>query len=139
MVQLYNMERLVIDTSALLAVLLNEPSRALLIRAAEGYDLVGAPSLPWEVGNALIAGFRRRRMSAPQVHQAWASYEAVPVRLAEIDTERALKIALDTGLYAYDAYVLEAARAERLLLLTLDRALERTARRLGLRIREVQE
>jgi predicted nucleic acid-binding protein len=71
------------------------------------------------------------------VRQAWAGYEAVPVRLAEIGAEGALEIALETGLYAYDAYVLETARAERLPLLTLDRALERAAHRLGLRIREV--
>lgn len=127
------------DTSALLAVLLNEPARPTLISATEGYDLVGAPTLPWEVGNALVAGFRRGRLSVSQVRRAWASYEAVPVRLAEISAEQALEIALETGLYAYDAYVLETARAERLPLLTLDHALERAARRLGLRIREVEE
>lgn len=133
------MAYLVMDTSALLAVLLNEPARPTLISATEGYDLVGAPTLPWEVGNALVAGFRRGRLSVSQVRRAWASYEAVPVRLAEISAEQALEIALETGLYAYDAYVLETARAERLPLLTLDHALERAARRLGLRIREVEE
>jgi predicted nucleic acid-binding protein len=105
----------------------------------KGHDLVRAPTLPWEVGNALVAAFRRRRLSVSQVRQAWASYEAVPVRLAKIAPGRALEIAPDTGLYAYDAYVLETARAEQLPLLTLDRALERTAHRLGLRIMEVEE
>ncbi len=78
-------------------------------------------------------------MSASQVRQAWASYQTVPVRLAEIDAEHALEIALEAGLYAYDAYVLETARAERLPLLTLDRGLERAAHRLGLRMREFEE
>jgi predicted nucleic acid-binding protein len=64
---------LVMDTSALLAVLLNEPARRALIRSTEGHDLVGAPTLPWEVGNALVAAFRRRRLSVSQVRQAWAS------------------------------------------------------------------
>lgn len=133
------MAHLVIDTSALLAVLLNEPARPALISATEGYDLVGAPTLPWEVGNALVAGFRRNRLSASQIRQAWASYQTVPVRLAEIDAEHALEIALEAGVYAYDAYVLETARAERLPLLTLDRGLERAAHRLGLRMREFEE
>jgi predicted nucleic acid-binding protein len=133
------MAGLVMDTSAVLAVLLNEPARPALINATQGYDLVGAPTLPWEVGNALVAGFRRSRLSPSQVRQAWAGYQAVPVRLTEIAAERALEIALETGLYAYDAYVLETARAERLPLLTLDRALEQAAHRLGLRIREVEE
>src|SRR6266404_4719909 len=131
------MEHLVIDTSALLAVLLNEPTRPALVRATTGCELVGAPTLPWEVGNALVSGFRQKRLSASQVHQAWRSYQAVPVRLVEIDSERALDIALQVGLYAYDAYVLETARAERLPLLTLDRGLERAAHSLGLRMREI--
>jgi len=133
------MSSVVIDTSALLAVLLNEPTRAALIRATEGCGLVGAPSLPWEVGNALVAGFRRNRLSAADVRKAWASYQTVPVRLAGIDAEHALEIALEMGLYAYDAYVLETARAERLVLLTLDRGLARAARRLGLRMMELEE
>ncbi len=133
------MAYLVIDTSALLAVLLNEPARPALISATDGYGLVGAPTLPWEVGNALVAGFRRKRLSASQVREAWASYQTVPVRLAEINAEHALEIALEAGLYAYDAYVLETASAERLPLLTLDRGLERTAHRLGLKMREFEE
>lgn len=127
----------VIDTSALLAVLLNEPSRPALISATEGYGLVGAPSLPWEVGNALVAGVRRARLSAADVRHAWASYQAVPVRLVSIDMGRALTVAMESGLYAYDGYVLETARAERLPLLTLDRGLARAAQRLGLHMMEV--
>ena len=85
-------------------------------------------------------GVRRSRLSGWQVCQAWASYKAVPVRLAEISGERALDIAVETGLYAYDdAYVLKTARSEGLPLLTLDHALERAAHRLGLRVREIEE
>jgi predicted nucleic acid-binding protein len=128
----------VIDTSAVLAVLLNEPERSALIRATQGHSLIGAPTLPWEIGKALVAGFRRNRLSASQMRQAWASYQEVPVRLAEVDMERALGIAVEAGLYAYDAYVLEVARAERSPLLTLDRELAKAAHRLGLRIVEFE-
>jgi predicted nucleic acid-binding protein len=132
------MASLVIDTTVLLAVLLNEPTRPALIRGTEGYSLVGAPSLPWEVGNALVAGVRRRRISTTALRRAWASYRTIPVRLAEIDAESALQAALEAGLYAYDAYVLETARAERLPLLTLDRALARAASRLGVKTMEYE-
>ncbi len=132
------MASLVIDTSALLAVLLNEPTRPALIGATEGYALVGAPSLPWEVGNALVAGFRRRRLSIANVRQAWAIYQAVPIRLANIDAGRAVDLALELGLYAYDGYVLETARTERLALLTLDLGLARAAQRIGLKLQEVE-
>jgi len=125
-------------TSAVLAVLLNEPTRSALISAAEGYGIVGAPSLPWELGNALIAGVRRRRLSLEAVRQAWANYQQVPARLVEINAERALEIAMELELYAYDAYVLETARSERLPLLTLDVRLARAAQRLGLRLMEFE-
>lgn len=130
---------LVIDTSAVLAVLLNEPTRAALIAVTDGSRLVAAQSLTAEVGNALMTGYRRKRLSAKEVLGAWSAYQDVTVRLAEIDVRNALEIAIELGLYAYDAYVLETARAERLPLLTLDRGLARAAHRLGLRLVEVEE
>lgn len=132
------MTNLVIDTSAVLAVLLNEPTRPALIRATQGYGLVGAPSLPWELGNALIAAVRRQRLSGGSARRAWASYGTVPVRLAEIDVEHALEIAMELNLCAYDAYVLETARAERLCLLTLDNGLAQAARRLKVKTMEFE-
>jgi predicted nucleic acid-binding protein len=126
------MEYLVIDTSALLAVLLNEPERPALIRATTGMGLVAAPSLPWEVGNALVAGVRRKRLSPEAAVEAWTNYGIVPLRFADIAVEHALEIAMDMNVYAYDAYVLEAARAGRMPLLTLDRGLARVASRMGL-------
>jgi predicted nucleic acid-binding protein len=132
------MAAVVVDTSAVLAVLLNEPTRRVLIAATEGCSLVGAPPLPFEVGNALVAGFRRRRLSVDAVLGAWASFQKVVVRLAEIDVRNALQIAVETGLYAYDAYVLETARAERLPLITLNGGLGRAAVRLGIKRIEVE-
>ena len=135
---MYRMASLVIDTSAVVAVLLNEPIRAALISATEGCALVGAPTLPWEVGNALVTAVRRKRLAAALARQAWGSYQSVPVRLSQIDPGRAMDLALEVGLYAYDGYVLETARVERVPLLTLDLALARSARSLGLRLKEIR-
>jgi predicted nucleic acid-binding protein len=44
--------RAVVDTSALLAVVLNEPERANIIAATRGYDLHAPSLLPYEIGNA---------------------------------------------------------------------------------------
>lgn len=130
------MKTAVIDTSAVLAVLLNEPDRPALIKATVGVVLLGAPSLPWEIGNALVAGVRKHRLSGSDVVSAWASYQRVPVRLVGIDTRRALSLALEAGLYAYDGYVLEAAHNQRVALLTLDLRLARAARTLGIELME---
>lgn len=142
-VQLYELREVPItvtlDTSAVLAVLLNESSKPQLVEATEGVLVVGAPSLPWEVGNALIAGLRKRRLTAQAVEVAWQSYTRVPVRLAQIDIASALKLAAAAGVYAYDAYVLETARQEGAPLLTLDAALLRVARAMNLPVLELHQ
>jgi predicted nucleic acid-binding protein len=105
----------------------------------ENVSLVGAPSLPWEIGNALIAGVRRRRITSAVVGPAWTNYLQIPIRLSQIDVPRALETADALGLCAYDAYVLETARAERAPVLTLDTALARAARAAGLTVVELPE
>lgn len=127
---------MVIDTSALLAVLLEEPERPALIAASQGVVLFAPASLPWEVGNALVAATRRRRLTAAEAQRAWVAYEAVPLRLVEVDIGRAVAVALDLELYAYDAYMLELARQRGLPLLTLDKKLGAAARASGLQLVE---
>lgn len=128
----------VVDTSALLAVLLGEPERPVLIALTKGAVLLAPGSVPWEVGNALIAGFRRRRLSARQVRDAWAYFERIPLRLLPVVVARALELAEQLGLYAYDAYILEVVRARRVPLLTTDNRLRAAAAELGLEVREMR-
>ena len=118
---------LVIDTSAVLAVLLREPERDGIIAVTRGATLLAAPTLPWEVGNALVALIRRRRLTGRAAQQAWQNFQQIPVRLVDVDVGEALEVAEALGLYAYDAYVLEAARTRRVPLLSLDRQLQRVA------------
>jgi len=94
-------------------------------------------SMPWEVGNALVAGVRRRRLGAVEAAAGWAAYQAIPVRLVDVDMGRAIAVAIEQGLYAYDGYVLEVARTRGLPLLTLDAELGAAARRLGIGLVEV--
>ncbi len=127
----------VIDTAALLAVLLEEPERPALLAATTGAVLLAPASLPWEVGNALVAAVRRRRLTAAQAITAWAAYQTVPIRLVEVDVGRAITVAIERGLYAYDAYMLELARSRGLPLLTLDVKLSDVARLAGIALMEV--
>ena len=52
---------------------------------------------------------------------------------------RAVDLALDAGVYAYDAYVLEAARASAYPLLTLDSSLAAHARNMQLAVVELSQ
>lgn len=129
---------MVIDTSALLAVLLDEPERPAVIAATTGVVLFAPASLPWEVGNALVAIVRRRRLTAAEAQRAWAGYESVPLRLVEVDIAQAIALASELGLYAYDGYMLALARSRRLPLLTLDAKLGSAARDIGVELVELE-
>ena len=128
---------IVIDTAALLAVLLDEPERPALLAATTGVVLFAPASLPWEVGNALVAAVRRRRLTAAEAAVGWAAYQTIPIRLLEVDIGRAMTIAIERGLYAHDAYMLELARSRGLPLLTLDAKLKDAARLAGIALVEV--
>ena len=132
------MPSVLIDTSAVMAVLLAEPARPAVLSATNGYELVSAESLPFEVGNALVAAFRRRRLSRAEVDAGWAIYRSIPVRLMAVNGKYALELALGLSLYAYDAYVLEVAHSARLPLLTLDEKLARAAGEVGVKLMELK-
>ncbi|MBI2201900.1 MAG: type II toxin-antitoxin system VapC family toxin [Armatimonadetes bacterium] len=128
---------IVIDTAALLAVLLEEPERPALLAATTGAVLLAPASLPWEVGNALVAAVRRRRLTAAEAETAWASYQQIAIRLVEVDIGQAIAVATDRGVYAYDGYMLELARSRGLPLLTLDAKLSAVARLAAIQVVEV--
>jgi predicted nucleic acid-binding protein len=130
--------QVVIDTSAIMAILLEEPERSALIAATDGATLLAPAVLPWEVGNALVTIIRRRRLSEADARLAWHAYEAIPSRLVDVDVGEAISLATRYGLYAYDAYFLALAKLRSLRLLTLDQRLGVAARRAGVDLVEVR-
>ena len=128
---------IVIDTSAILAVLLDEPEKQAVVEATMG-SVVSAPaSLRWEVGNAATAGVRRRRLTTERARQLLTDFEQVKIREVAIDLLRAVDLGLELGIYAYDAYILEAARSSGFPLLALDGPIRRNAKKLGLSLVEL--
>ena len=124
----------VIDTSAIVAVLLSEPERGMLVRVTHGTELVAPASVHWEVGNALSAGLKRRRFSLAQGQRALTAYAAIPIRFVDVDLALSLELAGEHALYEYDAYLLTCALQQRAPLLTLDAGLVRTANTLGIEL-----
>jgi len=124
----------VADASALLAVVLDEPERDVIIEATEDAVLTAPEALPFEIGNALTAMRKRRRIEEEAVLPAWEAIQKIPVRLISIDVGAAISLALAHGLYAYDAYYLHCALALRRPLLTLDRGMRATAKDLGIQL-----
>ena len=128
----------VIDTSAIIAVIAGGSERATILERTVGAALTAPASVHWEVGNAFSAMFRRSRITLAQARQALRSYERMSFRFIDVDLIRSLELAQRLNLYAYDAYVLACALNSRSPLLTLDRKLAMAASSVGVRTMEVE-
>jgi predicted nucleic acid-binding protein len=128
---------IVIDTSALLAVIIAEPERDRIVHLTSGHTLIGPGSIPWEIGNAFSAMLKKQRVGLVEAQQGLKIFNAIPLRFVKVDLNNAISIAYETKTYAYDAYFLDCAVRHAAPLLTLDRALERAAMRLGVKLMEV--
>ena len=127
----------VVDTSVIIAVLVNEEHKARLVGLTRGVNLNAPASLHWEVGNAFSAMFKRGRLKINQALDAVKSYERIPIRLHDVSIPSSLEIAGELSLYAYDAYFIECARRLNSPLITLDQTLKEGARRAGVDVIEV--
>jgi len=115
--------------------------RAAVVRDRLGEDLAVVPAI-WalEVGNALLVAERRQRISRAESARFVEILRALPI---DVDATPALgtlgsllSLARQTGVSVYDAGYLDLAAAHGLPLATLDKALERAARQLGVALLE---
>ena len=128
---------IVIDTSAVVATLLDEPERAALVAGTRGTKLLAPASLHWEVGNALARAIRRGRATPDDAVQAIAIYVGMAIELVAVDLSGALRLCSRCGVLAYDAYVLQCALELGCPILTLDLSLRRAALELDIDVVEV--
>ncbi len=130
---------IVIDTSAIIAVIIGEPERDPIISATSGQELIGPGSIPWEVGNAFTAMMKQYRIEVEEARKGLQIFEHIPLRYVHINMENVMSIAAKFNTYAYDAYFLDCAVRHRAPLLTLDIAMRNTADQLGINLLDVEE
>lgn len=129
---------IVADTSVLVAVISNEPTKAALVDATRGASLLAPASVHWEIGNAFSAMLKQNRVRLTQIKKAISAYMNIPIRFVDVDLMEALQISNRLNIYAYDAYVLACAQTHRCPVLTLDAGLIRAAKQIGVAILEVE-
>lgn len=128
---------LVIDTSAILAVITEQPEKAALIRLTRGASLLAPPSVHWEIGNAISAMFKRRELDLGRGLKLLETYAAIPIRVSNVTLAQAVELSAQLRIFAYDAYIIACALNVRAPILTLDRSLAERARSLQLEVPEV--
>lgn len=131
------MVTITVDTSVVIAVAAEEPSKGALVAATREATLVAPASIHWEVGNALSAMLKQRRIRLAQAEKLFAAYRQIPIRFIDVDIAEALRISDATGLYAYETYVLACAKALGTPLLSLDTGMVAAAKTMDVEVMEV--
>ncbi len=121
---------IVIDTSALVAVIVGEPERAEVINLTRGNTLIGPGSIPWEIGNAFSAMFKQKRLTLEEAKKGLIIFRTIHIRYIEPDFVKVLQLSKQTNMYAYDAYILDCAIRHKAPILTLDQKLKKNAQNL---------
>lgn len=129
--------KVVIDTSALIAVIADEPEKARLIELTIGATIVVPPSVRWEIGNAFSAMLKRSRLTLEQAVDAMEVYHSISMETVEINLKDAIRLAGKYNIYAYDAYILQCAIEHELPLISFDKDLVEIARREAIQVIEV--
>jgi len=127
----------VIDTSALIEVLVNEQAPSGLVAATQGATLLAPRSVHWEVGNAFSTMFKRKAITPERATTALGIYGEIPLRFMDVQLGHAMELSAQLNIYAYDAYVIACAINQQAPILTLDATLAANAQRVGVRILEV--
>ena len=127
----------VIDTSALVAVIVDEPERNRVIELSAGNALIGPGSIPWEIGNAFSAMFKQELLSLDEAEKGLAIFDSIPLRYTQTDFANSLEISKQINIYAYDAYLLDCAIRHNAPVLTLDQKLKTAAQALNVETMEV--
>jgi predicted nucleic acid-binding protein len=128
--------KIISDTNIFLAVVLNEPEKDRIIQLTSGAEAVAPEILPYEIGNALSAMYKRKQLTKKEALSAQRATESISVRLVAIDIQEAVRLALEFNIYAYDAYFLQCAKSLASPLLTLDNRMKHVADELNIDILE---
>ena len=79
---------LVVDASVIFAVLAKEPIKPALISLTRGEELFAPHSLPWKIGNAFSAMFKRKVIALTQAITAIAEFSRTVITYADVELRR---------------------------------------------------
>ena len=128
--------KIIADTNVFLAVALNEPEKEDIIKLTAGSDIISPEILPYEIGNALSAIVKRKKITKVEALLVQSKANLIPVRLVNVDILQALELALNFNIYAYDAYFLQSAKTLSHPLITLDKRMKQVANEMNLELLE---
>jgi len=115
----------VVDASALGAIMFGEPEGPTVAAHLEGETLLAPALVDFELMNLALTKARRRPDLAEPIVVSLTAALALPLSRVAVPGPEVFALAARTGLTAYDASYLWLARSRDAELVTLDRELQR--------------
>ena len=122
------------DACAIMAVIIKEPERDLIVQLTQGTVIVSPNMVSYEIANALTKMMKRKIIERESMINAFLYFTKIPIKTIEINIEGALEIAWEYNIYAYDACYLESAKRLNIPLLTFDANMKNIGEKLGITI-----
>ena len=125
---------IITDACAIMAVIVKEPERDLVIELTKNTIIVSPDMVSYEIANALTKMMKKKVIDKERMINAFNYFKNIPIKTIEIDFNKALEIAWVHKIYAYDACYLESARRLNLPLLTFDGSIVKIGEEIGINI-----
>ena len=119
----------VVDASAIGAIMFEEPEGATLAAHLDGQTLLAPTLIDLELSNLAVKKARKSPDQLPPIFLSLQAALALPISRIAVPGAEAFALAAETGLTAYDASYLWLARSRDAELVTLDSELARFAPR----------
>ena len=79
---------------------------------------------------------KRKQIDSSDAVSIFSITQTIPVKLIKVDIPKALSIATDKNIYAYDAYFIQSALSSSCSILSLDHKMNEVARSMNIQILE---
>ena len=115
--------QLIIDASCVMAVISDSDEREIVLKKAEGYEILSTECLPYEICNCISKMIKRNMISMEKGLDLFKQFESIDISYITPDFETTLKIAGEEKHYSYDAFYIENALRLGVPVLSLDKGL----------------
>ena len=84
---------IILDACAIMAVIVKEPERDLVIELTQNAIIVSPNMVSYEIANALTKMVKKKIIEKERMINAYSYFEKIPIKTIEIDLKKALEIA----------------------------------------------
>lgn len=125
---------ILVDASAIMAVIAEEPNKEKVINLTKNAIVLSPNMITYEIANGLTKMMKRKIIGKENMVILYKYFKKINIKFIEIDIEKALEIAMEYNIYAYDACYLESANRLKLPLLTFDTGMQNIGKAMGINI-----